>query len=155
MQQHKQRDAIFLPSGFIFNLNVLLWLYRPTRVTAWGPHVTPPTRRLYNNWQSINPNLLHVFWTLLKFQRSSKCAVFFCHFHSAGVKSLDKRGQYMKMEKTVKPLRFCASERMGQGGLVRLTILIICAGLRPRTGSTRVCGIFILAETEPSDGGRP
>lgn len=60
MRQHKQRDAIFLPSGFIFNLNVLLWLYRLTEVTAWGPHVTPPTGRLYNNWQSINPN--HIFF---------------------------------------------------------------------------------------------
>lgn len=48
---------------------------------------------------------------------SSKCGVFFWDFHSAGVKSLDKHGQYTKMEKTVKPLRFCANERMGRGGV--------------------------------------
>lgn len=41
----------------------------------------------------------------------------FRDFHAAGVKILDKHGQYMKMEKAVKPLRFSASERMGGGGV--------------------------------------
>lgn len=63
----------------------------------------------------------------------------FCELRAAGVKNLDKRGQYIKMEKTIKPLRFYARERMGwrgaSGELIRLTILIICAGLRPRAGS--------------------
>lgn len=82
-------------------------------------------------------------------------AACFCELRAAGVKNLAKCGQYMKMEKSVKPLRFCARERMGgrEGGLIRLTILIICAGLRPRAGSTGESAeyLFIFAQTEPSD----
>lgn len=81
-------------------------------------------------------------------------AACFCELRAAGVKNLDKCGQYMKMEKSVKPLRFCARERMGGrgGGVNQTDNFDNLRWIETKSWKyRRVCGIFIFAQTEPSD----
>lgn len=134
--------CLFSPPQALFLISMCCFGFT-TRLER--PRGALPPCRPYNNWQSVNPYQIFFFFFCCVFaelltnsQTILQNAACFCELRAAGVKNLDKLGQYMKMEKSVKPLRFCARERMGgrEGGLIRLTILIIWAGLRPRAGST-------------------